>query len=113
MPVSVSIQRIDDVVSKTIAGTQSNFDVVTVRSGDASVDLFVKAHLGGELAETILMATGDYDCADCGCYTPDPVSTDPYLCAECDSARADDAAALREMADDDRAHAEADRRAGL
>lgn len=113
MPVSVSIQRIDDVVSKTIAGTQSNFDVVTVRSGDASVDLFVKDGRGADLAEAILIATGYYDCEDCGCYTPAPVSTDPHLCAECARERAADAAAMREMAENDRAHAAADRRAGL
>lgn len=113
MPVSVSVQRIDAAFSRTIAGTENDFDVVTVKSAGADVVLFVGAGRGGELAEAILMATGDYDCADCGCYTPEPAVTDPHLCAECDRARADDAAALREMADDDRAHAAADRRAGL
>lgn len=113
MPVSVSVQRIDAAFSRSITGTKEDFDVVTVKSDGADVDLFVRAGRGEELAEAILSATGDYDCADCGCYTPDPALIVPRLCAECDRARADEAAALREMAEDDRAHAEADRRAGL
>lgn len=111
--MSVSVQRIDAAFSRSITGTKTDFDVVTVKSDGADVDLFVRAGRGEELAEAILIATGDYDCVDCGCYTPEPAVTDPHLCAECDRARADDAAALREMADDDRAHAEADRRAGI
>lgn len=113
MPVSVSVHRIDGVASRSFTGKTSDFDVVTVQSGGGDVNLFVKAGRGADLAYEILFATGDYDCADCGCYTPDPVSTDPHLCSECDRARADEAAAMREMSDDDRAHAAADRRAGL
>lgn len=113
MPVSVSVQRIDAASSRTIEGTKTDFDVVTVKSAGADVDLFVKAGRGEELAEAIMIAVGLYDCADCGCYTPEPAVIDPYLCTECDRARADAAAELREMAEDDRAHAEADRRAGL
>lgn len=113
MPVSVSVQRIDGVFSRSITGTASNFDVVTVQSGGADVDLFVKFGRGEDLAEAIMIAVGYYDCADCGLYTPHNASAELILCAECDRARAADAAAMREMADDDRAHAEADRRAGL
>lgn len=87
--------------------------MVKVKSAGPDVDLFVKAGRGEDLAEAILIAAGCYDCADCGCYTPYTASAELHLCAECDRARADEAAALREMADDDRAHAEADRRAGL
>lgn len=113
MAVSVSVQRIDAAFSRTIAGTKEDFDVVTVQSAGADVDLFVGAGRGADLAEAILIAAGYYDCADCGCYTPHSASAEWHLCAECDRAHADEAAALREMADDDRAHAEADRRAGL
>lgn len=111
MPVSFSVQRIDGVFIKSIVGPDSNFDVVTVKSGGGDVELHVELGRGADLAEAILSAAGYYDCADCGCYTPESASAEFHLCAEC--ARADDAAALHEMAEDDRAHAAADRRAGL
>lgn len=113
MPVSVSVQLIDDAFTTSFASTKAKFDVVTVKSGGGDVELFVKDGRGADLAEAILIATGDYDCADCGCYTPQTASAELHICADCDRARAADEAAMREMAEDDRAHAAADRRAGL
>lgn len=113
MVVSVSVQMIDAAFSRSITGAKEGFDVVTVTSAGADVDLFVKFGRGEDLAEAIMIAVGYYDCADCGLYTPHNASAELILCAECDRDRAADAAAMHEMADDDRAHAAAERRAGL